>query len=333
MNKTEQHTHPDDLIIAYLNGELNKEQQQSLEEWIAADTSHKRYFYEATEIWLSAVAASDKVGNKEQAYLNFKGRLDEARKSKIFSLRWVRVAAAVFIGVFLLNTTFYLGNEYGNRTLEKQAQTIEVPAGSKSRIILPDGTVVWLNAGSKFSYRADFAQKKREVKLEGEGYFEVTPDTDHPFIVNTSHIDVKVFGTKFSVKAYEKEQNVVVLLAEGSVKFINKDDLQASFMMIPEQQAVYNKETGKTALSQVPASAASDWTTGAHFFNELTLEQIANILEKSYDVTFIFRKEEKKNLTFYGDFRSDDTLDDILTIMSSSGKFKYRKTRNIIEVY
>lgn len=146
-----------------------------------------------------------------------------------------------------------------------------------------------------------------------------------PFIVNTSDLDVKVLGTKFSVKAYTDEENIEVILAEGSVNLLNIKNPDESLIMKPEQQVIYNKETGTTDIHKVPASLAGHWTTGAHFFNEQTLEQIVRELEKSFDVTFIFRNEEKKKLTFYGDFRVDDSLDDILMIMSSSGNSSTEK--------
>lgn len=236
-------------------------------------------------------------------------------------------------GIVLLGSGYYWGSSVSDNQPVYTMQTVEAPLGSRSRIVLSDGSVVWLNAGSRLSYASDFARQDRYIKLEGEGYFEVTHNDKLPFIVQTADIDVKVLGTKFSVKSYGDEENIEVILAEGSVNFINKNDLQASLVLTPEQQAVYNKSSKITQIKQVPASQASNWTTGVHFFNELTLEQIAGTLEKSFDVTIVFRNEEKRTLTFYGDFRPDDTLDEILMIMSGSGKFKYKRTHDIIEFY
>lgn len=333
MNKTEQIYYPDDLITAYLNNELNKEQRVELEQWVAADTAHKQYFYEMTEVWLAANAASGTQEESNRAFQHFRGRIFVSQKKKRFSLRFVRVAVAIFAGILLLGGGYYWGHNHFDPSSLYAMQTVEVPIGSRSRIVLQDGTVVWLNAGSKLSYTSGFSHQDRHVRLEGEGYFEVTRNEKLPFIVNTSDLDVKVLGTKFSVKAYTDEENIEVILAEGSVNLLNIKNPDESLIMKPEQQVIYNKETGTTDIHKVPASLAGHWTTGAHFFNEQTLEQIVRELEKSFDVTFIFRNEEKKKLTFYGDFRVDDSLDDILMIMSSSGKFKYRKTNNIIELY
>lgn len=333
MNKTEQTYYPDDLITAYLNNELNKEQRVELEQWVAADTAHKQYFYEMAEVWLAANAASGSKEESNRAFQHFRGRISVSQKKKSFSLRFVRVAAAVFAGVLLLGGGYYWGHNQLKHASFYAMQTVEVPIGSRSRIVLQDGTVVWLNAGSKLSYTEAFSHQDRNVRLDGEGYFEVTRNEKLPFIVNTTDINVKVLGTRFSVKAYDDEENIEVILAEGTVNLLNMKNSERFLTMKPEQQAIYNRKSGKTELRKVPASQADNWTTGAHFFNELTLEQIVRQLEKSFDVPFIFRNEDKKNLTFYGDFRNEDSLDDILMIMSSSGKFRYRKTHDIIEIY
>lgn len=333
MNKTEPHTRPDDLIAAYLNKELAPMQQIELEKWVSADIANKQYFYEMTEVWLASTAELGKSDKSRLAYQHFRARLDGQKKSQKISLRFIKLTAAILSGVLLLGSGYYYGNRHSENPSLYAVQTIEVPMGSRSRVTLPDGTVAWLNAGSKLRYASGFSHRTRNIQLEGEGYFEVTHNEKLPFIVNTSDIDIQVLGTKFSVKAYTNEKDIEVILTEGSINFINKNDPQASLILTPEQQAVYNKKSGQTNVIKVPASQATSWTTGAHFFNESTLEQITNQLEKSFDVTFIYKEEKKKQLTFYGDFRSEDTLDDILTIISSSGKFTYKRTHNTIEIY
>ena len=171
MNKTEQIYYPDDLITAYLNNELNKEQRVELEQWVAADTAHKQYFYEMTEVWLAANAASGTQEESNRAFQHFRGRIFVSQKKKRFSLRFVRVAAAIFAGILLLGGGYYWGHNHFDPSSLYAMQTVEVPIGSRSRIVLQDGTVVWLNAGSKLSYTNGFSHQDRHVRLEGEGYF------------------------------------------------------------------------------------------------------------------------------------------------------------------
>lgn len=333
MDKTDINNYPDELITAYLNGKLDILQQKELEEWVATDLAHKKYFYEMTEIWLSAGDGKKSSGNKEAVYQHFKKRIDRKKKSKKLTFRFIQAAASLFTAVLLLGGGIYLGKNSTKELISYTVQTIEVPLGSRSKIVLADGTIAWLNAGSKLSYPIEFSNKERIVNLEGEGYFEVTHKENSPFIVNVDDIAVKVLGTRFNISAYGDEDHIEVILAEGSVQLINKKNIDSSFLMKPDQQAVYNKKDGIINVRHIQASLANDWISGAHFFNELTFGQIARQLEKAFDVSFIFRNEDKKELVFYGDFRSDDSLDNILEIMARGKKFKYKKSSNLIEIY
>lgn len=328
----EQHPTPDDWITGYLDGTLTPQEEKELGKWILADDSHKKYYYEMTEIALAAQASDNKSG--EKAFERFLRRTGQSVQVPVRTLRpYLQIAASLLIGVFLGITGLYLFNRDHFSTSATAMQTIEVPYGSKSRVILADGTKVWLNAGSKFSCPGNFTGKNREVQLQGEGYFEVTRNPQRPFLVNTREIGVQVLGTKFNIKAYTGEKFATVTLAEGSIHFINKFQPDSSFTMKPGEQAVFNTDTRHTLLQKTSPEQACGWITGAHFFNELTFEEIANRLEKTYDVTFIFKNSKQKELVFYGKFKPDETLDDILYIMSGSKKFTYKKTDNVIEIY
>lgn len=333
MNTIEERNYPDDLIVAYLNDELAESARAELELWIAEDESHKQHFYEMTEVWLAMAATQKKKEFGTLAYGRFRRRIEPQKSRNRITYQFRRMVAAAMLGGIMLAGGYYLGNRHTSDDTLSTIYTVEAPLGSQSRIALPDGTVAWLNVGSKLSYTSAYSLKERNVTLEGEGYFEVTHNEQLPFVVNTGEVDVKVLGTKFSVKAYKDEDDIDVILAEGSVRFINKNDLQASLLLKPEQQATYDKRSGKVAVRKVLASQASDWTKGIQFFDDLTLEQIVRQLEKTFNTTFVFKDDSKRKLTFYGDFRKEDSLDDILVIMSSSGKFSYKKTHDVIEIY
>lgn len=334
MDQNKQQEYYDELITGYLNRSLTPEQEKELSRWVTANESHKKHYYEMTELWLSSYDKQHKNRRKNEAvYRRFAEQAGFRKQKYLFLREYTRIAAALLVGVFLGTTGLYLFNQSNRQDEQAMIRTIEVPLGSRSRLQLEDGTIVWLNAGSKFSCQSGFSQKNRQVILEGEGYFEVARNEKLPFIVNAKEIDVKVLGTKFNVKAYSDDQEIAVTLAEGSVNMIDKAAPANSVIMEPQQQAVYNRLTGKTEVRKVSTDAICQWTTGAHFFNEVSFEEIAGQLEKAFDVTFIFRNPERRKLRFYGEFRSTDTLNDILTIMSSSEKFTYRRNNNIIEIY
>lgn len=322
----------DELILGYLGNELTDGQKQELETWLSQDTSHRKYFYEMVEIWGTALFHSANKEQKERAYIRFKQRVDNKKRSRRLILHITQIAAAVLLGILFTGLGISVGKKNAENQSRHVAQTIEVPLGSRTRVVLRDGTVAWLNAGSKLDYTMLHSDERR-LQLEGEAYFEVATDKKRPFIIETSLVDVEVLGTKFSVKDYGEDDVIEVILAEGLVNFINKKNPEASVVLKPGRQAVLNKSSGEVTCKDVSGTLASVWTTGAHFFNEYTLEQIAKILEKSFDVAIIFRDEKKKELTFYSDFRNDNTLDDILDILSSSRKFKYTKNNDIIEIF
>lgn len=331
MNLPEQNTYPDEWIQGYLLGELTEEQLAELNEWLSQDESHRKYLYEITEIWMAAAAHKNKRGNKERAYRRFRQRI-EKNKTVRHRLRWLQLAASILFAVLFTGIGLYIGKKSVGSRLADAVQSIETPLGARSRLVLQDGTVAWLNGGSKLSYPATFGSH-REVELEGEAYFEVAPNKKSPFTVHTAAVEVEVLGTKFSVKAYGEEAETEVILAEGAVDFKSKRQPEAPIRMKPSEQVIYNKVSGKITTRQVPVAQASLWTTGSHFFNELTFHQIAKILEKSFDVVFIFRDEKKRDLIFYGDFRNDDSIEEILDIMSQNKKFRYIITDNLIEIF
>ena len=250
MDQNKQQEYYDELITGYLNRSLTPEQEKELSRWVAANESHKKHYYEMTELWLSSYDKQHKNGRKNEAvYRRFAEQAGFRKQKYLFLREYTRIAAALLVGVFLGTTGLYLFNQSNKQDEQAMIRTIEVPLGSRSRLQLEDGTIVWLNAGSKFSCQPGFSQKNRQVTLEGEGYFEVARNEKLPFIVNAKEIDVKVLGTKFNVKAYSDDQEIAVTLAEGSVNMVDKAAPANSVIMVPQQQAVYNKPVSYTHLT------------------------------------------------------------------------------------
>lgn len=334
MNIEKEHTDVDELIIGYLSNELSSSQCLKLQEWLDEDVEHKQYMYEVTEVWLSSEAVWDGLERKESAFRRFKEKVKKKTIVRKFSIRLLKIGAAVLLILTSLRLGVYFESNSFERKTNQLSQAIEVPYGSRTRLILNDGTIAWINSGSKLTYSSSFvSKKKRSVYLEGEAYFEVVSDKEWPFIVKTNFGEIEVLGTKFSVKDYAEDDLLEVVLAEGAVNLVLKDSEDSPISVKPNQQIVLNKLSGEVRINKVPKAMANQWTTGAHFFNEISLVQIAKILEKSFDVVIVFRNEAKKELVFYSDFRSDNSLGDILEILSSSNKFKYLRSGDLIEIF
>ena len=240
----EQSLHTDtvhDWITGYLTNSLTPEEMQSFQEWLNASEENRKYFSDIQEVWIAASNEADDVHsfNKDRAYQLFLRRTGETtqqgiNKRKAFQLRPWMYAAAMTIIVFICGTIAF---QTGKSVIRKQLTqiSIEAPYGSKTKLYLPDGTLVWLNAGSKMSYAQDFGINERALNLTGEAYFEVTKNKHIPFKVHTDELDVKVLGTKFNFRNYQDDLEAKVCLLEGKVALSTQ---QKETILHPDQQAL-----------------------------------------------------------------------------------------------
>ena len=202
---------------------------------------------------------------------------------------------------------------------------VEAPLGSKTRLYLPDGTLVWLNAGSTITYSQGFGVEERKLKLSGEGYFEVTRNKQLPFEITTKELQLKVLGTKFNFRNYPEDEEVSVSLLEGKVCLRNYLKNDALCYLEPDQKAILNKKNGKLMVSASEARYTAEWTNGFLFFDEELLPDIIKELERSYNVKIHIEDESLKTFRFYGNFvRKEQTIQEILEMLASTGKLEYR---------
>ena len=189
---------------------------------------------------------------------------------------------------------------------------------------LPDGTLVWLNAGSKITYSQGFGMDNRQLSLEGEGYFEVVHNQDLPFEIHTHEVDLRVLGTKFNFKNYSDDEEVTVSLLEGKVALHNSLKSMSDLYLSPNEKMVLNKRTGEMVKSRARAENSMLWTNDELFFDEELLEDIAKKLMRSYDVR-IEIADSLKNRRFYGSFKvMGNTIEEVLETIASTNRMKYR---------
>lgn len=190
-----------------------------------------------------------------------------------------------------------------------------IPRGGEYRLQLSDGSVVFLNSESCLKYPVVFSQEKREVYLEGEAYFEVAPDEDHPFVVHASGLIVNVLGTEFNVMAYRNEERAEVTLVHGKVG-VRSDG--GSVVLRPDEQLVYHYSTNNQIIHQVGASKYISWTEGVLTFDGMSLEDLTNKLSRWYDVEFFFTSEQLKTLKFTGAFMKYNGIQYVLSLIGET---------------
>lgn len=189
------------------------------------------------------------------------------------------------------------------------AQELSVPAGQRAHILLPDGSKVWVNAGSTLSYPSLFSDERR-VKLIGEAFFEVAKG-DKPFIVSTGKVDVKALGTQFNVFNYPKEELSVALL-EGSVRIYRPEYERQGVILKPNQQLTENN--GRFLISPIDKNPII-WKEGLYAFDKQKLKDILKKLELYYDVKIFVKDVSILEYEYTGKFRQRDGVMEVLRII------------------
>lgn len=237
--------------------------------------------------------------------------------------------------VIQINNDSIVDNQAAIDKNTKQAKfnQVIIPFGKKSKLVLEDGTTVWLNAGSRFAFPPKFEGKKREVILDGEAYFEVAKIDKKPFIITTGAINIEVLGTKFNVNAYSSDNLSETVLLEGSVNiWDNTKSFKNKISMVPNQKATYNK-TGKEIVLEPELNPVKyiAWVGGWYQFKNEPFELVLKKLEKYYNVKFQYNQAViSKILPVSGKLDLKESLNEVLIVLSRVTKFEYQISGNIV---
>jgi ferric-dicitrate binding protein FerR (iron transport regulator) len=327
----------DDLIVNYLSHQLSANEREELHTWLSQSDENRRYFIEMQDLWNTLATQDKDAFNSEAAYRRFKARIsfqyqsEGKKRHKHFPSPFYWAAAVIAAFIFGGLSFLVVNNEIIQHNTKQYA--IYVPYGAKTRVVLPDNSVVWLNAGSTLRYGQNFGQKSRQVALVGEGYFEIAHNPAMPFTVNANQASVKVLGTKFDVKAYPEDKRLDVTLLRGSIQLTTIYQPNKILKLNPNQLAVIDKTHQNVTVEQVDACEAAAWTKGKIVFDEELFGQIVRRLERDYNVTIDVKDPRLNNLRFYGDFRNAQSIQEILNIMTSNNEFHYTMNENHISVY
>ena len=335
MNEQSLHTDiVNDWIIGYLTNSLTLEEMQSLQNWLNVSEENRKHFSDMQEVWIAASDEADEQHfDKERAYQLFlehtENLVQPSAKRKTLTISPWMYAAAMVVIVFFCGTIAF---QSGKRVLRNQLTqiTVEAPYGSKTKLYLPDGTLVWLNADSRMSYAQDFGINERSLNLSGEAYFEVSKDPKHPFIVQTETIDVQVLGTHFNVDAYHDNPDIKTTLLSGSVAVSNKSK-SVRMVLKPNEIAIYNKVEEK--LTRKVLKNAEDeisWRQGEFIFDDLPLQEIARELSNSFGATIQIADTTLQNYRITARFRDGEDLATILSVLHNAGYFNYSQNNKQI---
>jgi ferric-dicitrate binding protein FerR (iron transport regulator) len=258
------------------------------------------------------------------------------------------IAASLLIAFLFLNHIY--SKKETHTTLSQNS--VSTKLGSKSKIQLPDGTMVWLNADSKLTYNEHFDGKYREVYLSGEAYFDVVKDKERPFIIHARSIDVKVLGTAFNVRSYPNDKTIETALIRGSVEVSLHDDSSKKIILKPnEKLIVHNKAeaSGQINIKQnsfeekIPiitiapvhnldadsTTYETSWVKNKLAFDSERLDQVALKIERWFGVKVTITDETLKEVTYTGLYE-DESLPEVIASLQLSGRFNYTINRKEI---
>ncbi|MDO5665146.1 MAG: FecR family protein [Bacteroidia bacterium] len=230
------------------------------------------------------------------------------------------------------NQISYTGNQNTSSLNEKKDvfNEIIIPRGGEYKIILADGTQVWLNSQTKLKYPISFTEDVRNVYLEGEAYFDVAPNVDKPFFVYLNNkMKVQALGTSFNIRAYPDENRIEAVLEEGRISIENNDRKN---QLQPNHLFAYDKVNNTETITWVDTELYTAWRKGRYIFYNESIEQILIGLSRWYNIEVEYESQDIKHLRFSGDIRKYESINPLLEAFETSGGVKFEIHGNYIVV-
>lgn len=311
-----------ELLHKYFRADSTQQETEQILRWVEASQDNLQTFIRERNFWntlqlqsaksvdLSTGIGAGAAGPGAGAALSTKRGIRKLHLPRL--QRWVAVAAVLVVlaGAFLIYTN--------NRESYTGQQQVYVPAGQRTGITLPDGTTVWLNSNTTFSYDSGFGVENRTVRVNGEAFFKVTKDADRPFIVLTDKSKVEVLGTVFNVHDYKGYDYYVTSVVEGAVKVTAGNGDNNEFQLAPGQKVTGNRGD----LKKMEYIAGTDsWTKGVLVFEDELIRNVLNRLSAYYNVTIIMQNNQGDDYRCTAKFLYNDGLDYILRILQKDIHF------------
>lgn len=291
MTNAENHIDFDELIAKELAGEIHPEEQKELLAAIEADESVRQRFLQLKKLYnISSAIISKEKYDHEQAFAEFMDQTTEGttvvRPIRKIVYRTIQIAAvvALFIGIWI----------FTNRDKQTVYSEKVIAQTEKTSHIFEDSSIVFLNLKSEIDYPVNFSEECRQVRLKGEAFFEVKPDSKKPFIVETEHLTITVLGTSFLVKENVWDKKIFVIVNSGKVK-VRANSNGTEVILIKGERAELNLRTGILTKSKNKDDNYLAWKTGMLIFNDTRLIDVISIIENYYNTDI---ELESENLYF-----------------------------------
>ena len=309
----------EETLIRFQKCETTPEEEVAILDWLDADPENQRQLDSLDFQFNAAVLHMEQPQSEDQS---------SRRINPFRAFIYAGVAAA--IALFLAVGNGWYQARQTRLDLESLNTTINVPIGQRIEVTLQDGTRVCLNAGSSLEFPNVFSKRDRKVRLSGEAMFDVMPDADCPFIVETYGYDVEVFGTRFNVEADAASAEFSTALLQGSVKVTDRAS-GTGFFLVPGEKA--ELVHGRLRRSPITNSDEYLWTEGIISLQCDSFTELLKRMEKAYDVHFIIQYDKEPVVRCRGKIRVSDGIEHALEILKLGTDFNYEIRRGSNEIY
>jgi transmembrane sensor len=346
LNNPDLHPQADMLTEMWQQGLINKS--------VGSEAAYMRHIMKHKDEFF--VDESDEGTKGEDTVFETSPRFFHTRFSK---KKLIALSVLGFM-IFTTGVIYFFTQENDTKVPAEQAiSSVVTKNGNRTKIVLPDGSQVWLNAGSNLDYNnSTFNKELREVSLNGEAYFDVTKNPDKPFIIHTKKMDIKVLGTVFNVRSYGNEKISEAALIRGSIEVTLKDRKDQKIVLKPNEKISITNEEPKAETKQnkiiaskidpvrIPQIVVKElktnttyniigeiaWTQNKLYFEDENLEDIALRMERWFGKKVTVANESLKNIRYTGNFENE-TMEEVLSYLKLSRTFNFRLGNDNVVIY
>jgi len=338
------------VIVRYLENTMTEEDSDLLEEWLNESNENRRILHSIDQIWKASSEKSQenflKELNLERDWSRISRHIEESnseeqkkrikkysrlrRRQQIIS-NVLKVAALILVAF----TSAFLTLKYApivpdSSNYEPVFKEISTKAGERANVDLGDGTKVFLNADSKLTVPDTFSESQRVVELSGQAFFDVKTDKNRPFYINTSNAVIEVVGTAFDVRSYDDDQNVRVVVQEGTVEFMKADEPEGKLVVNKGYLGSLNKDAGRLSIEYVEdLSIYTGWQNGRLVFKNTPFNEVLAHIQRWYDVGIKLELTDDSLLSkeFTADLKTRSVAD-VFDVVSVSMNIEYQLNEN-----
>jgi len=319
----------DDLLIKKLSGNTDPGEEEQIRNWLSESGANLEYYTQLKLLWQSSkISEYSAERNLDRSLKKFHNRIDKikVRARREFIFRTLKYAA-VFAGIAAIAVAYIFIKPFAEPVMITHKGNLQE---KPEKVVLPDGTGVWLNKGATLEYPAEFKKHSRQVSIAGEAFFEVVKDSKRPFTVNSGSLKIEVTGTSFNVNTAVKGKLMQTVLVEGSVTLSDSKSGKLCVLK-PGEMAEYDPGNQTLTISDVNTRVYTAWHEGLVVLEDASLDEILDKVSKVYNVEFQYNSDSGNQKKYNFVFRKTqdfDTVFNMLKFIAPVNSIKHTQPKN-----